>query len=146
MRHEFTLPEYGWRVVVWYLDGEHGSPVDAIEADLRRIGCSGSNMDGAMRLLRKDAPNTGLTYSNRRRGRSVMVIGRTTGASECANTLVHERKHLEYHICQEFGIDPYSEEAAYLAGDIAAKMYGQAKRLLCCDCREKFLNKKASHV
>lgn len=27
------------------------------------------------------------------------------------------------HICKEFGIDPYSEQAAYLSGQLAKKLF-----------------------
>jgi len=34
------------------------------------------------------------------------------------NSFIHEIRHLERHIEQVYDIDPYGEEAAYLAGDI----------------------------
>lgn len=36
---------------------------------------------------------------------------------------IHEKNHVEMHICKEFGIDPYSEKAAYLSGQLAKKLF-----------------------
>lgn len=39
------------------------------------------------------------------------------------------------HIEERFSINPFSEEAAYLAGFVAQRMYPKAKRFLCkCHC------------
>jgi hypothetical protein len=38
---------------------------------------------------------------------------------EFINTYNHEKNHVEMHICEKLDIDPYSEEAAYLSGDLA---------------------------
>lgn len=137
---EFALRNYDWKVVVWYLDGEKNPDYEAIAEDLSAIGFSGVKLERAMSLLSTEEENIGLTYSNFARHLSVMVIGHTSSADECANTLVHERKHIEYHICKSYGIDPYSEEAAYLAGRIASKMYKQAQVLLCKECRQHYLS------
>lgn len=39
------------------------------------------------------------------------------------DTYNHEKNHVEMHICKEFGIDPYSEKAAYLSGQLAKKLF-----------------------
>lgn len=44
--------------------------------------------------------------------------------SDCAEQIVkHGKNHVEMHICKEFGIDPYSEKAAYLSGQLAKKLF-----------------------
>ena len=91
-------------------------------------------------FLRDMKPNTAVTYSNTNRKKSIVIIGKTTSAEEFANSLIHERKHLESHICQEYNIDPYSEEAAYLSGDIGGKMFKFSHVLLCDGCRKKYLS------
>lgn len=70
-----------------------------------------------------------------------MVIACTSSADEFANSLQHEQRHLERHIAESIGIDPYSEDASYLAGDISAAMFPCAKKLLCDGCRQKMLKK-----
>lgn len=44
-------------------------------------------------------------------------------AEEFIDTYNHEKNHVEMHICKEFGIDPYSEKAAYLSGQLAKKLF-----------------------
>ena len=137
MMQEFDIRKYAWHVTVYYLDMQEGDASDEILDDIYRIGCRGKVLDEAERLLRSGKKNTGLTYSNYDRRESVMVIGRSRNASECANTMIHERCHLNAQICTYYGIDPLSEEAAYMAGDIGAKMYDYAHVLLCEGCRKK---------
>lgn len=42
---------------------------------------------------------------------------------EFINIYNHEKNHLEMHICDEYGIDPYSEEAAVLSGKLAKCLF-----------------------
>ena len=83
--------------------------------------------------------NTGITYSNFGRRDTVMVISRTSSPAEFLNSWEHEKKHLARHIEQTYGIDPFGEEAAYLEGTIAQKMFPVAKKFICEQCREKLL-------
>lgn len=77
--------------------------------------------------------NTGLTYSSIRNRQSIMVISDTSSPAQFMNSYDHERYHLVSHIEDAFGIDPASEEAAYLAGHIGQLMYPKA-RLFMCEC------------
>ncbi len=43
------------------------------------------------------------------------------------------------HIARVDKIDPFSEDLAYLAGDIGFNMFPMAKRFLCEHCREEIL-------
>lgn len=54
---------------------------------------------------------------------SIIVINRPDSAEEFIDTYNHEKNHVEMHICKEFGIDPYSEKAAYLSGQLAKKLF-----------------------
>lgn len=65
--------------------------------------------------------NTGFTYS--KGNTSVMVINKCTSIVEVINTYNHEKNHIEMHICKELGIDPYSEEASYLSGDLSELIF-----------------------
>lgn len=77
--------------------------------------------------------DTGLTYSNYKKRETVMVVGLTSSPSQFLNSFDHERKHLEAHIAQAYGINPYGEEIAYLSGDIA-QMLTEDVQLFICDC------------
>ena len=55
--------------------------------------------------------------------RSVIVINKPMTLEEFINIYNHEKNHLEMHICDEYGIDPYSEEAAVLSGKLAKCLF-----------------------
>ena len=55
--------------------------------------------------------------------RSVVVINRPTTLEEFINVFNHEKNHLEMHICDEFKINPHSEEAAELSGNLAKCLF-----------------------
>ena len=131
------MPEYDWHLRVYY--AVTGYWADDILRDLRRIGCSGRKYRKAQRNLYAGDLNTGLTYSSRELGESVIVIALTSNAEEFAHSLDHEKGHLVKHICLAYDIDPYGEEQQYLSGDIAKKMFPVSKRFLCDCCRKKLM-------
>ena len=55
--------------------------------------------------------------------KSIIVINRPTTLEEFVNIFNHEKNHLEMHICEEFNIDPHSEEAALLSGNLAKCLF-----------------------
>jgi hypothetical protein len=55
--------------------------------------------------------------------RSIMVINRPTTIEEFINVYNHEKNHLEMHICEDYNIDPHSEEAAELSGNLAKCLF-----------------------
>lgn len=136
---EFYLPKARWRVRVYY--AVTGYYVHEIADTLREIGCEGETLKKAYRQLYECDLDTGLTYSNPSERKSVIVIAKSSSAAEFNNSLQHEQRHLERQIANAIGIDPDSEDAAYLAGDIASAMFEHAKHLMCDCCREKLTRK-----
>ena len=61
---------------------------------------------------------------------SVIGITKNLTKEEFLNTLVHEAKHVQSHICRYYNISEDSEDAAYLIGYLVMKMYAVAKRFL----------------
>lgn len=55
--------------------------------------------------------------------KSIIVINKPTTIEEFVNVYNHEKNHLEMHICEEFNIDPHSEEAAELSGNLAKCLF-----------------------
>lgn len=55
--------------------------------------------------------------------RSIVVINKPITLEEFINVFNHEKNHLEMHICDEFNIDPHSEEAAELSGNLAKCLF-----------------------
>lgn len=137
IRQTIYFPDYDWTVRIYYAVTTYWT--DMIMRDLSEIGCNGRDRERAWRNLRDGRLNTGLTFSNPRFHESVMVIGLTSSPEEFASSYDHEKGHLARQICQAFGIDPYGEEAQYLAGDIGKKMFPVAKKFLCEHCRNMLL-------
>ena len=131
----FHLDKIGWVVTVYY--AVTGYYVNEIISKLRRIGCEGEILEKAYHQLHNCRLDTGLTYSNPSMRESVIVISLSSTAAEFNNSLQHEQRHLERQIADHLGIDPNSEGAAYLAGDIAEAMFPYAKHLMCDCCRKK---------
>lgn len=72
----------------------------------------------------------GFTYTDFKRKQSIVGIGKSTSNSQLLNTIVHEAKHIQSHICKYYHIDESSEDAAYLIGYIVQKMYKVFKNIL----------------
>lgn len=139
IRQRFYIDRYRWEVWAYYNTDE----LDAQEilSALDYIGVSRFDYTVAEDNLMSGSTNQGLCCSNYRSRASALVISDTSSPKQFMNSLIHEIRHLERHIGQAYGIDPYSEEAAYLAGDIAEQMFPIAKRFICEHCRVR-INKK----
>ena len=68
-------------------------------------------------------PNTGFTYTDYKKRRSIVGISPTTNQEQFLNTIVHEAKHVQSHICNYYQVKEDSEEAAYLIGYIVQQMH-----------------------
>lgn len=55
--------------------------------------------------------------------KSIIVINKPSTIEEFVNIYNHEKNHLEMHICEAYGIDPHSEEAAELSGELAKLLF-----------------------
>ena len=67
--------------------------------------------------------DTGFTHTNFDKKRSIVGISLATSQEQFFNTLVHEAKHVQSHICMYYNVEENSEAAAYLTGYIVQKMY-----------------------
>ena len=133
--HDIYLSDYDWHCKVFYSVTTYW--VEDILNELKRIGCSGEKYRRAKENLESGELNTGLTYSNSRKGETVMVIAKTSSPDEFAHSYDHEKGHLAKHIALAYDIDPYGEEFQYLSGDISKKMFPVAKMFMCECCRKK---------
>lgn len=78
--------------------------------------------------------NEGFCFSNPKLRRSVVGVSETVSGPEFLNTTIHEIAHVAMHIAEEDGIDPYSEELAYLMGDISHDISYVVCELSCPHC------------
>lgn len=68
-------------------------------------------------------------------GESVLVISCASSPAQFLNSLVHELHHMASHIASALGYDQKGEDACYIAGEAAEKMYPVASKYLCEHCR-----------
>lgn len=108
-----------WNVLIYYMV----SPSDFLEIEdsLLQVGCPLEEIEESFEVLKKK--NTGLTFSNTDYKMSVVCISETTSVDQFVNTVIHEAKHVQSHICEYYNIAEDSERAAYLIGYLVQRMY-----------------------
>ena len=115
-----------WNILVCYnVDSE-----DFVEIEdfLRQIDCPKNEIRKSFKVLRRK--NTGLTFSNSDYKMSIVCISKATNIGQFVNTTVHEAKHVQSHICEYYGVDEDSEDAAYLIGHIVHEMYKMLEKIV----------------
>lgn len=120
---QLYLEKYNWNLTILYNANED---LSAVAEELWYIQCP-SNI--ALHILRKVIvkDNTGICYSNFLLKSTLICISKTNSSEEFGNTLVHELKHLQSHICSYYRISEKGEEAAYLIGDVFGELYKMLK-------------------
>jgi hypothetical protein len=83
-------------------------------------------------LGRKDV---GFTYTNPNKRTSIVGIANTSTQEELLNTIVHEAKHVQSHICDYYNVPEDGEQAAYLIGYIVQKMHRVFKDMISTGVR-----------
>lgn len=122
---------HGWKVTAFYAVTHY--EVDEIMRTLAEAGADDKSLDRAYENLSSGDLNTGLCYSGN--GESVLVISCASSPAQFLNSLVHELHHLASHIASALGYNQKGEDACYIAGEAAEKMYPVANRFLCEHCR-----------
>lgn len=117
VRQHLKIDRYGWDVCIYYTVDD--AQKSEIMTKLFESGCDGSTLNSIKRSLEECRTDTGFTYSNYDSKCSILVIHKASNIGEFINTLEHERNHLEMHICDAMDINPYSEEASVMSGNIA---------------------------
>ena len=136
---DIHLNKYDWDIRVYYaLDTYY---MDNILDDLMIIGCLPKELFAVEELFTSGELNKGYTFTNSKLKTSIVIIGKTSSADEFQNTFDHEKGHLVMHISQSLGIDVYSEDYQYLAGEIGREMFKEAKKFMCDCCRQKLFRR-----
>lgn len=120
IHYKVIFDKYNWNVEVYIILEQ--SDNNRIMKSLAEMKCSEDIMYKAYENLRS-GEDSGFTYTNSDKRHSLMVINKSSSMYEFINTYNHEKNHVEMHICEELGIDPYSEEAAYLSGELAQRLF-----------------------
>lgn len=132
---EFKLENWDWDVKVLYVVDY--IPIDYVINELEGIGCNHDDIQSAIDVLGSGDNNRGITFSNNETKKSIIVIGETSCPAEFLHSYDHEKLHLAMHIIKEYEINPFSEELAYLIGEIGFHTFTIAKYFLCEHCREE---------
>ena len=120
MHFKTYLDKFDWNIECYVTTDS--LEINKIMCRLKQLGCSDKIMVKAYKIL-EDQINSGFAYSNSKLKSSLMIINMSTSMDEFINTYNHEKNHVEMHICEAFNIDPFSEEAADLSGQIAQYFY-----------------------
>lgn len=119
IKQYIELGNKGWNIVIYYgVDHYTGDMVE----ELLELGCSKRDILESLNLVTK-CLNNAVTFSVLEHKTSMVYIGPTTSVSQFVNSVVHEAKHVQSHICQYYNIDEDGETAAYLIGHIVQRMY-----------------------
>lgn len=114
------IDKIGWSIECYVTTDD--SYLDEILDKLESIGCSEKILNRAHKIL-SNQYDSGFAYSNLKTRTSIMIINKSTSMEEFVNTYNHEKNHIEMHICEELGIDPYGEVAADLSGCLAQRLF-----------------------
>lgn len=120
IRQYIVVADNKWDILIFY--NTNKSNADEIMDTLLSLGCPYDSAFKSINILSTQY-NTGMTYSNINQKMSFMCISESTSREQMFNTAVHELKHVQSHICEYYRVDESSEEAAYLIGYIAARVY-----------------------
>ena len=135
---DIYLENYDWNIRVYYAVDQYF--ISNVLIDLIDINCNREAYFKIKSLMEAQRKNIGFTYTNVDKRASLILIGATDSAAEFQSTYDHEKGHVVMHISKALGIDPYSEEYQYLAGEIGKCMFEKAQILLCDNCRKHISN------
>jgi len=74
--------------------------------------------------------NAGFTHTDFNKKLSIVCIGNADSKKQFLNTIVHEAKHVQSHICRYYNVPEDGEDAAYLIGYLAMQMYNCFRHLI----------------
>ena len=111
---------YTWEIVIVY--EATCDNIDYIIKLLKDIKCPITYIKEALNNLEECKLNSGLTYSNLKLQKSVIVINKTSSFAELMNTVSHEYYHLVCHISKTLELLD-EEEIATLFGDLVMNSY-----------------------
>lgn len=79
-------------------------------------------------------PNSGYTYTDYDGKYTLIYVSRATSAEQMFDSVEHELNHAVEHISTYYGVNPKSEEASYLAGELGRLLWPAAAYVLCPAC------------
>lgn len=93
---------------------------------LKKFNSSENSIENTIDIM--NSINSGITNSKFGNRTSIVGISDVTSIAQWFDTLTHELKHVQSHICEYYGISERSEEAAYLIGYLMRCIVYKLKR------------------
>lgn len=109
-----------WYILIYY--NVNINDADDIMDTLLSLGCPYASAKQSVNILTR-RKNTGMTYTDMNNKFSLVCISHATSKAEMFNTVVHELKHVQSHICEYYNVEEDGEQAAYLIGYMARRVY-----------------------
>ena len=119
-KNYIELGDNGWAVILCY--NIRVSDSHEIASLLTALGCPKKELKKAVQTVTRKS-NSALTFSNTDFKMSLVCIGDASSTEQLLNSIAHEAKHVQSHICEYYDIDEDGEIAAYLIGYIVQRMY-----------------------
>lgn len=129
----FYIGDRDWWIMASLDVGEKN--LGEIYKSLMACGCPDYEAQKACTVLSRK--NCGYTFSDFKGRYTLMFASKTDSAEEMYDTIQHELKHIVEHISGYYGVNPKSEEAAYLQGEIAKKMFPAVALAVCPMCHNE---------
>ena len=117
LRQQLKMDKFDWCITIYYTVDDKQK--QDIITRLKELECDKGTLSSITRNLDRANEDTGFTYSSFDNRCSIIVIHKASSIGEFINTFEHEKNHLEMHICEALDINPYSEKAAHMSGDLA---------------------------
>ena len=128
MKTEFyNIGDGDWGILMVY-DYDYRD-FDRIWSMLLAFGMPNWKAEQALMVLSR--MDTGMTYSIFHDTMSVIFISEGTSDEEWFDSVMHELKHVVEHISEYYDVDPRSEAAAYLQGEIGRLIFPMVMRMVC---------------
>ena len=124
----FWLGRRDWWVMATIDIGSQEDLDKTVEA-LLSVGCTQEDAEKVARTLSE--PDTGYTYTDYDGRFTLAFVARGSSPEQFYDTVQHELKHIVEHISTFYGVDPKSEEAAYLQGEVGRMLFPAVAAVLC---------------
>lgn len=134
------LDKFGWRINVFY--NSDLSDFATIHKALSDADCYNETIQRAYENMSNGTLDNGFTYSNLKKRKSVVVLGKSSDESQFANTWFHELIHLSVHIATALNLDLQGETMAYIGGYIAESMQPISSKFMCKNCKKHMCYEK----
>jgi len=129
----FHIGERDW----WIMASLEVAEKDLAEIFNSLLACGCPNVEAQKACMVLSRKNNGYTFTDLEGQYSLIFASETTSDEEMFDTITHELKHVTEHISGYFGVDPKSEEAAYLQGEISKKMFPAVALAVCPVCHNR---------